>query len=110
MDVRLAWRCVLVTGSTAVDVRMAIQRLSAECAIARKDMRRPVHRQFVRMAARHPFRSCVVDAAQGKIYRYGEALAVARIVSKLLAPVLGDAPMVGIWLPPGTGGSPIRWR
>src|SRR5205085_10412427 len=62
--------------ATAADVRQAIQKLSAESSVARGGRRRPVHRQFVRMAASHPFRPCFVDPLNnGKVYRYGEALA-----------------------------------
>lgn len=88
---------------TAAEVRQAIQKLSADCSVARSPDRLPVHRQFVRMAVRHPFRSCVVDAAQGKVYRYVEVLAAARILSRVLKPVLGDDPMVALWLPPSPG-------
>src|SRR5262249_47559272 len=80
---------------TAGEVRQAIQKLSADCSVARGPERLPVHRQFVRMAVRHPFRPCIIDAAQGKTYRYAETLAMARIFSQFLKPVLGDNPMVG---------------
>jgi acyl-[acyl-carrier-protein]-phospholipid O-acyltransferase/long-chain-fatty-acid--[acyl-carrier-protein] ligase len=84
----------------AIEVRQAIQLLSADLALARADERRPVHRQFVRYAARHPFRPCFIDAInKGKVYNYGKALAGARIMTNLLRPILGEEPMVGIWLP-----------
>ena len=34
---------------------------------------------------------------------YGQALAGAMLLARRLRPILGDAPMVGIWLPPGIG-------
>jgi acyl-[acyl-carrier-protein]-phospholipid O-acyltransferase/long-chain-fatty-acid--[acyl-carrier-protein] ligase len=40
-----------------------------------------------------------------KIYKYGEALAGVRIMSRLLKPAIGDDPMIGLWLPPSVGGS-----
>jgi len=84
---------------TAGEVRLAIQKLSADCSIAATNKRRPVHRQFIRMAARHPFRSCIIDPNTKKTHRYGEVLAAACILSKKLRPILGDETMVGIWLP-----------
>jgi acyl-[acyl-carrier-protein]-phospholipid O-acyltransferase/long-chain-fatty-acid--[acyl-carrier-protein] ligase len=90
----------------AVEVRQAVQRLSAECAVARSHKRRPVHREFVRMAARHPFRPCIIDSNnRTKVYKYGEVLVGAWIMADFLRPVLGDEKMVGIWMPPGAGGA-----
>jgi acyl-[acyl-carrier-protein]-phospholipid O-acyltransferase/long-chain-fatty-acid--[acyl-carrier-protein] ligase len=89
----------------AVEVRQAIQKLSADSAVARRDQRRPVHRQFVRTAARHPFRRCLIDTLQnGKVYRYGTALAAARLLSNKLRPKLAKEEMVGVWLPASAGG------
>ena len=91
--------------TTATEVRQAIQLLSAELAVGRADERLPVHRRFVRQAARHPLRPCMMDTNnRGRVYRYGEVLAGAKILSDLLRPILADEPMVGIWLPPSAGG------
>ena len=86
-------------------VRQAIQNLSADSAIRRAAQRRPVHRQFIRMAASHPWRPCIVDANAAKpVMKYGEVLMGAKILTKRLrAPLQGDA-MVGIWLPPSLAG------
>jgi len=90
----------------AIDVRLAIQKLSAQCAVARSQERLPAHRQFLRMAARHPFRRCLADSTNpSKTYRYGEVLAGSWIFANLLRPILGDDRMVGVWLPPGAGGA-----
>ncbi len=87
--------------ASAFQVRQAIQRLSAESAVRRSSLRRPVHRQFVRRAARHPFRPCILDANAAKpIMNYGEVLAGAKILTMRLRPLLGDDAMVGVWLPP----------
>ncbi len=48
--------------STAAEVRAAVQKLSADTAMARSNKCRTVQAEFVRTAARHPFRSCVIDA------------------------------------------------
>jgi acyl-[acyl-carrier-protein]-phospholipid O-acyltransferase/long-chain-fatty-acid--[acyl-carrier-protein] ligase len=84
--------------------RQAAQALSAESAILRNSRRPPVHRQFVRMAARHPFRSCLLDSTTKQELSYGKALAGAMCLARALKPRLGDAPMVGLWLPPSIGG------
>ncbi len=90
----------------AIDVRLAIQKLSADCAIQRRDLRLPVHRQFVRMAARHPFRSCFIDPSNNdKLFKYVEVLVGSILLSRKLKPVLGDTRMVGIWLPSSVGGA-----
>jgi acyl-[acyl-carrier-protein]-phospholipid O-acyltransferase / long-chain-fatty-acid--[acyl-carrier-protein] ligase len=90
---------------TAVEVRLAIQKLSADCSIAASRKRRPVHRQFIRMAARHPFRTCLIDSNTKKVYRYGEALAGAWILANKLRPLVRDERMVGLWLPSSVGGA-----
>ena len=101
--VNIAFGSPLPPTVKAGDVRQAIQKLSADCAVERSPWRLPVHRQFLRMAARHPFRSCIIDATTERVFRYGEVLAGARIFSKLLKPILKDSPMVGVWLPPSAG-------
>ena len=59
-----------------VEVRQAVQKLLADCAVLRSQHARPVHRQFVRMASRHPFRPCLIDSVnKKKFFRYGEVLA-----------------------------------
>ncbi|TMQ33760.1 MAG: acyl-[ACP]--phospholipid O-acyltransferase, partial [Planctomycetota bacterium] len=102
--VTIAFGKPLPPGTPPIQVRQAIQKLSADCSIARIPQRPLVHRQFVTMAARHPLRRCLVDpSSSGRIFRYGEALAGAWILTRLLRPVLGDSPMVGVWLPPSAG-------
>jgi acyl-[acyl-carrier-protein]-phospholipid O-acyltransferase/long-chain-fatty-acid--[acyl-carrier-protein] ligase len=51
------------------------------------------------MAARHPFRSCLIDTSTKKVHRYGEVLAGAWILAEKLRPLLTDDAMVGVWLP-----------
>src|SRR5207253_2573641 len=88
--------------SHAHEVRLAVQKLSADGAIERSGRERPVHRQFVRMASRHPLRTCIIDAAyRKKPLNYGEVLISAICLSRRLRRRLGDSAMVGVWLPPG---------
>lgn len=99
----------LPASTPTIAARQAAQELSARLAIDRGPSRRPVHRHFVRMAARHPFKTCWIDStAPGQDLTYGKAYVAARCLAKLLRPVLGDAPMVAVWLPPGRGGAIVN--
>src|SRR5262249_11444103 len=82
--VQVAFGAPLPPGTSAGEVRLIIQKLSADCARARSAHRRPVHRQFVRTAARHPFRSCINDSASKLDLNYGKALAGAMILARQL--------------------------
>jgi len=97
----------LPPGTPANEVRQAIQLLSAESAVRRAKERLPVHRIFVRQACRHPFRRCLIDPLNKAkpILNYGEALAGAKILAKLLRPRLADEKMVGLWIPSSAGGA-----
>ncbi len=96
----------LPAGTPAAGVRQALQELSARAAIDRTPRRRPVHRQFVRMAAHRPFRLCWVDStAPGQSMTYAKAYVGSVCLARLLRPLLGDQPMVAVWLPPGRGGA-----
>jgi acyl-[acyl-carrier-protein]-phospholipid O-acyltransferase/long-chain-fatty-acid--[acyl-carrier-protein] ligase len=104
--VGLVFGAPLPPEARAGDACQAVQKLSADWAVACVPRRRPVHRGFVRMAARHPFRSCFIDSsAPGRDLTYARAFAGAFCFRKLLRPVLGDAAMVAVWLPPSTGGA-----
>ncbi len=87
----------------AAAVRQAVQKLSADSAVSRNPQKRPPHRQFVRMASRHPFRPCIIDPLvqkQGAI-SYGKVLVGSMCLARRLRQRLGDEQMVGLWLPPG---------
>jgi acyl-[acyl-carrier-protein]-phospholipid O-acyltransferase/long-chain-fatty-acid--[acyl-carrier-protein] ligase len=91
---------------TAFEARQAVQELQAGAWVARMNERLPVHRNFVRYAARHPFRTCFIDVVNnGKTFSYAATAAGARILSRLLRPMLADEPMVGVWLPSSVGGA-----
>lgn len=104
--VSLAFGTPLPPTATAAEVRLAIQKLSADCAYYRTGQSRPVHRQFVRMAAGRPFRPCVIDPAmQKEPISYGKVLAGAICLSGQLRKPLHDDEMVGLWMPPSGGGA-----
>ena len=90
--VTVAYGPALPADTKAADVRQAIQKLSADCAAARDRRRVPVHRRFVRMASKHLFSPCMSDTMmKGKVRTYGEILAGAMCLARVLRPTLGDA-------------------
>jgi acyl-[acyl-carrier-protein]-phospholipid O-acyltransferase/long-chain-fatty-acid--[acyl-carrier-protein] ligase len=94
----------LPRGTPAAEARQAQQLLSAAAALDRTPRRRPLHRQFVRMAAHVPFRPCFIDSsAPGRDLTYAKAYVGTVCLARLLRPLLGDVSMVGVWLPPSTG-------
>jgi acyl-[acyl-carrier-protein]-phospholipid O-acyltransferase/long-chain-fatty-acid--[acyl-carrier-protein] ligase len=95
----------LPADTPAGDVRQALQMLSARSAIARADRRLPAHRRFVRVAARRPFRSCLLDSTRPDQFSYARALAGVLCGVKFFRPLLGDDKMVGIWMPSSLGGA-----
>lgn len=90
----------------AYEVRQAVQKLSADCALERSPRTWPVHRQFVRLASKHPLRPCLIDPLYKKTgpLSYGMTLVAAICLARALRPRLGDDRMVGVWLPPGAPG------
>ncbi|MGL4555022.1 MAG: AMP-binding protein, partial [Gemmataceae bacterium] len=80
--------------------------VSARAAIGRKGRTVPVHRGFVRAAARNPFRPCWIDStAPGQDLTYAKAYVGSACLAAVLRPILGAGKMVAIWLPPGRGGA-----
>jgi acyl-[acyl-carrier-protein]-phospholipid O-acyltransferase/long-chain-fatty-acid--[acyl-carrier-protein] ligase len=104
--VTVAFGAPLSNTATAPEVRQVILELSADCAKARTQTILPVHRRFVRQAAAHPFRPCLVDASgpEPRPLNQGKVLAFATCLSNWLKPRLGAEPMVGVWLPSSVGG------
>jgi acyl-[acyl-carrier-protein]-phospholipid O-acyltransferase/long-chain-fatty-acid--[acyl-carrier-protein] ligase len=92
---------------TAPEVRLAIQELSAETAIRDSDYLRPMHRQFLRVAARfsNMRRSCWIDVSTGKAreLNYAKALVGCMCMTRWLAPRIGSEKNVGLWLPTSVG-------
>jgi acyl-[acyl-carrier-protein]-phospholipid O-acyltransferase / long-chain-fatty-acid--[acyl-carrier-protein] ligase len=93
--------------SSAAEVRLAVQKLSADCAIARTEGCRSLPREFVRTAAHRPWATCVIEAAgdsserKSQTYSYSTVLAQAMCLAWALRTRLDTQPVVGIWLPPG---------
>jgi acyl-[acyl-carrier-protein]-phospholipid O-acyltransferase/long-chain-fatty-acid--[acyl-carrier-protein] ligase len=91
---------------TAPVIRQVIAAMSAELAKERAESILPLHRQFVRTVARHPFRPCLFDTSGDQPRRLNRAtvLAGAVCLSRWLRPKLNTDQMVGVWLPHSTAG------
>jgi acyl-[acyl-carrier-protein]-phospholipid O-acyltransferase/long-chain-fatty-acid--[acyl-carrier-protein] ligase len=103
--VTVAFGKKLPNTATAPEVRQAVQELAAECAKDRPPHILPPIRRFVRQAAAHPFRSCLIDTSgpEPRTLNQGKALAFATCLSHWLGPRLRDEAMVGVWLPSSIG-------
>jgi acyl-[acyl-carrier-protein]-phospholipid O-acyltransferase / long-chain-fatty-acid--[acyl-carrier-protein] ligase len=105
-EVRISYGNPLPASTRPGVVHQALQKASADGALAGSAHRLPIHRQFVRMAARRPFAACMHDSvAAGPPLTYGKALAGAICLARALKPILGKTKMVAIWLPAGVGGA-----
>ncbi len=78
--------------SSAAEVRSAVQKLAADCAVARTNRCRALHREFVRTAAHHPFRPCVVEQHSPTV-PVGTATATAKSGATGSASAPADSPM-----------------
>jgi len=103
--VTIAFGPPMPADSKAWRVRQAVQELQAHCFDLRKNWHRPAHRQFVRMACRHPFRPCIIDGLTGRELNFAQALSGAILLTRLLRPRLGQGKMVGLLLPTTLGGA-----
>jgi acyl-[acyl-carrier-protein]-phospholipid O-acyltransferase/long-chain-fatty-acid--[acyl-carrier-protein] ligase len=97
----------LPSNSTAWQVRQAVQELGAACFELRKGRQRPLHRQFLRLAARHPLRPCLGDSST-PVMRAGAALVRTLVLARLLKRRLGDERMVGVLLPSTAAGALVN--
>ena len=68
---------------------------------------KPLHRQFVRTARRHPRRFAMADA-QNKKVTFGAALAKTIFLARRLEKIWAGQEMVGIFLPPGVPGALVN--
>jgi acyl-[acyl-carrier-protein]-phospholipid O-acyltransferase/long-chain-fatty-acid--[acyl-carrier-protein] ligase len=93
--------------ATAVEVRAAVQEGNARCGIRESDRLTPPPAQFVRMACRFSQlrRTAFIDNSTGSERKLSFARAAVGVWTLMgwLAPRLGPAPRVGLWLPTGMG-------
>jgi len=93
--------------ATPFEVRRAVQELMVEAWRQRKPRMKPLHREFVRTARRHPFRIAMVDGQTRKV-SFGAALVKAVFLAKRLRQTFNpkaERQMVGLLLPPSAGGA-----
>jgi acyl-[acyl-carrier-protein]-phospholipid O-acyltransferase/long-chain-fatty-acid--[acyl-carrier-protein] ligase len=94
--------------TTAVEVRQAVQDLGAEAYRHRRVRMTTLHRSFVGMARRHPFRFAMADGNTPRL-NFGSALTRAAALARRLRPVWKDQEMVGILLPPSAAGALVNF-
>jgi acyl-[acyl-carrier-protein]-phospholipid O-acyltransferase/long-chain-fatty-acid--[acyl-carrier-protein] ligase len=112
--------------ATPFEVRQAVQELMVEAWRERKARMKPLHREFVRTARRHPFRFAMADGAT-KGVSFGGALIRTIVLARRLRKHVfatraegesasplperkgeearGPRAMVGLLLPPSVGGA-----
>jgi acyl-[acyl-carrier-protein]-phospholipid O-acyltransferase/long-chain-fatty-acid--[acyl-carrier-protein] ligase len=119
--VNVAFGKPMPASSSAAEVRLAVQKLSADCALARSKACRSIPREIVRTAGRHPFRTCIVQpaekepapsplatgASQTGPFTYAAILASAMCLAGKLKKCFPELRTevgknaIGMWLPPG---------
>ena len=92
----------------AVEVRKVVQDLGAEAYHNRKNRLRTLHRSFIRMARRHPFRFAMADGMTPRL-NFGLALVRSIALSRRLRREWKGQAMVGILLPPSVGGALVNF-
>ncbi len=88
--------------SPTVEVRERIQRLGTEAYLDRRLHEPLLHRGFVRMARKRPFKMAMADQSTEGI-PYWKALVGSIALARKLRTVLDEQPMVGVLLPPTVG-------
>jgi acyl-[acyl-carrier-protein]-phospholipid O-acyltransferase / long-chain-fatty-acid--[acyl-carrier-protein] ligase len=93
--------------ATPFEVRQAVQELMVEAWRERKPRMRPLHREFVRSARRHPFRFAMADGTTNRV-NFGAALTKTIFLARRMRNSFKSAErqrMVGLLLPPSVGGA-----
>lgn len=102
--ITLAFGAPLPATAKAHEVRAATQQMAAELAIARKERYPQLHSSFIHQAKCRPWRTAIVDS-DGRRLRYLSLLAVVLAAAKRIRTVVGEQKMVGLLLPPSSGGA-----
>jgi len=89
----------LLSHTPMSQVREAVTLLGEQAWQRRKPQRRPLHRAFIRVARRAPFRLLLTERHGPLLSRLG-TLAAGVALARKLAPVLGADQNLGILLPP----------
>jgi acyl-[acyl-carrier-protein]-phospholipid O-acyltransferase/long-chain-fatty-acid--[acyl-carrier-protein] ligase len=94
--------------ATAFEARQAVQELLASAWQHRRERMKPLHRQFVRTARRHPRRFALADAQTTRV-TFGAALVKTVFLARRLKKVWAGQKMVGIFLPPSVPGALVNY-
>jgi acyl-[acyl-carrier-protein]-phospholipid O-acyltransferase/long-chain-fatty-acid--[acyl-carrier-protein] ligase len=105
--VSVTFGAAMAATSEVQEVRQKVQELGAEAYQHRKVHMRTLHRSFVQIARRHPFRFAMADGHTPKL-SFGGALTRTVFLARRLGPVWSDQKMVGILLPPSVGGALVN--
>jgi acyl-[acyl-carrier-protein]-phospholipid O-acyltransferase / long-chain-fatty-acid--[acyl-carrier-protein] ligase len=90
--------------SSAQEVRQAILELGSEAAAARKDAGDLLDLRFIRSARKNWSRLAMADSS-GRELTYGDALTASLLVADWMRKSRPHDEMVGVLLPPSTGGA-----
>jgi acyl-[acyl-carrier-protein]-phospholipid O-acyltransferase/long-chain-fatty-acid--[acyl-carrier-protein] ligase len=94
--------------ATHVEVRQAVQELSAEAWRHRQARMETLDRAFIHVARSHPFRFAMADGRVPRL-RAGAALMRTLFLARRLKPVWAGQNMVGILLPPSVAGALVNF-
>jgi acyl-[acyl-carrier-protein]-phospholipid O-acyltransferase/long-chain-fatty-acid--[acyl-carrier-protein] ligase len=97
----------LPANATAFEARQAVQALLASAWQHRRERMKPLQRQFVRTARRHPRRFAMADAQTARV-TFGSALVKTIFLARRLKKVWAGQGMVGILLPPSVPGALVN--
>ncbi len=97
----------LPANATAFEARQAVQELLAFAWEQRRERMKPLARQFVRTARRHPRRFAMADAQTPKV-TFGSALVKTVFLARRLKKAWSGQKMVGIFLPPSVPGALVN--
>ena len=93
---------------TVFEVRQAVQELLASAWRHRRERMKPLSRQFVYTARRHPRRFALADAQTPKV-TFGAALVKTVFLARRLNKIWAGQKMVGIFLPPSVPGALVNY-
>ncbi|NIO11759.1 MAG: AMP-binding protein, partial [Deltaproteobacteria bacterium] len=105
--VRVSFGSPLPAGTSAEQVRQAVQDLGEAAWQLRKPTRRPLHHSFVWAMRKHPFQFAMGDQRRPKVSCL-QALIGAIALARALRSHWQDQNSVGILLPPSVGGALVN--
>jgi len=105
--ITVAFGSPMPSASTAIEVREAVQELSADAWMLRKTERPTLHRTFIRKARVRPTAFAFADASRPKVTRI-KALAGAIALARRLDAAWEGQKTVGILMPPSVAGALVN--